>query len=412
MLLDQPPVVRSLSRSLPALLLFAALCAASAHSQDVLTYHNNNARTGLDNKETTLTLANVNSTTFGKLFTVPADGLVDAEPLYLSAVSISGVTHNLLIVATEHDTVYAYDADTGTNLWQITTLKSGETTSDKRGCPQVDARDRNHLDSRHLSSQDRQPGHLRRRHVERWFRQLPPAPARPRRHQRRRTLQRSRRHRSPVSRHRRQQFRRLRDLRSRPIQRARRPAPHQQHRLSRLGLALRLPSLHRMDHGLQRHHTGADHRAQRDSQRQRRRHLGFRRRHGRRQRRQHLPARRQRSLRHHSEFFRLPRKRRLRQRLPPPHHQRRTRRRRLLRDVQPVHRKRHRHRSRIRRRPARQREGLHRQNVATRHRRRQRRQPLRRRPHQHGQIQFRKPTTSTRNSTASSQTASGPCPRP
>ena len=85
MLLDQPLVVRSLFRSLPALLLFAALCAPTAHSQDVLTYHNNNARTGFDNKETTLTLTNVNSTTFGKLFVVPADGLVDAEPLYLSS---------------------------------------------------------------------------------------------------------------------------------------------------------------------------------------------------------------------------------------------------------------------------------------------------------------------------------------
>src|SRR5438270_8831157 len=99
----------------------------SAHSQDVLTYHNDNLRNGLNNKETTLTLTNVNSASFGKLFTLAADGLVDAEPLYLSSVSISGVTHNLLIVATEHDSVYAYDADSGARLWQITTLKSGET---------------------------------------------------------------------------------------------------------------------------------------------------------------------------------------------------------------------------------------------------------------------------------------------
>jgi hypothetical protein len=125
------------ARSLPALLLFATLCVLSARSQDVLTYHGNNARTGFDNNETTLTLANVNQATFGKLFTVAADGLVDAEPLYLSAVSISGVTHNLLIVASEHGTVYAYDADTGVQLWRITTLASGETTSDNRGCSQV-----------------------------------------------------------------------------------------------------------------------------------------------------------------------------------------------------------------------------------------------------------------------------------
>src|ERR1700722_19837340 len=125
------------SRSLPALVLFAVACTLSAGSQDVLTYHNNNSRTGFDGQETTLTLSNVSSATFGKLFTVPADGLVDAEPLYVSAVSISGVTHNLLIVASEHDSVYAYDADNGTLLWQVRTLKSGETTSDDRGCSQV-----------------------------------------------------------------------------------------------------------------------------------------------------------------------------------------------------------------------------------------------------------------------------------
>jgi len=109
----------------------------AAHSQDMLTYHNNISRNGLDNKETTLTLTNVNSASFGKLFTVAADGLVDAEPLYVSAVTIGGVSHNLLVVASEHDSVYGYDADTGAKLWQITTLKAGETTSDDRGCSQV-----------------------------------------------------------------------------------------------------------------------------------------------------------------------------------------------------------------------------------------------------------------------------------
>ncbi len=109
-----------------------------AWSQDVLTYHNNNARTGLNSSETTLTLSNVNSTSFGKLFTLTVDGLVDAEPLYLSGVPITGSgTHNLLIVATEHDSVYAFDADTGAAIWQISTLGSGETTSDDRNCGQV-----------------------------------------------------------------------------------------------------------------------------------------------------------------------------------------------------------------------------------------------------------------------------------
>lgn len=118
-------------------LALLAAAATLALSQDVLTYHDNNFRTGLNSAETILTPSNVNSASFGKLFTLSVDGLVDAEPLYLSAVPVAGVTHNVLIVATEHDSVYAFDADTGTQLWHITTLKSGETTSDDRGCSQV-----------------------------------------------------------------------------------------------------------------------------------------------------------------------------------------------------------------------------------------------------------------------------------
>jgi hypothetical protein len=119
--------------------LFLALlgCSGLAAAQDVLTFHNNNARTGADLKETTLTLANVNVNTFGRLFTLSVDGKVDAQPLYLSAVNVSGVTHNVLIVATEHGSVYAFDADSGAAIWKITTLQSGETTSDDRGCDQV-----------------------------------------------------------------------------------------------------------------------------------------------------------------------------------------------------------------------------------------------------------------------------------
>jgi hypothetical protein len=109
-----------------------------ASSQDVLTYRNNNTRTGLNSLETTLTPANVNSASFGKLFALSVDGLVDAEPLYLSAVPIQGAgTHNLLIVVTEHDSVYAFDADAGSPIWHVSALKAGEATSDNRGCGQV-----------------------------------------------------------------------------------------------------------------------------------------------------------------------------------------------------------------------------------------------------------------------------------
>lgn len=113
--------------------LFAA--AFPAVSQDVLTYHNNNARTGVNPAETILTPSNVNAASFGRLFTILVDGKVDAQPLHLSAVSIPGKgTHNLLIVATEHGTLYAFDADTGAAIWRKTTLGSGETPSDNRSC--------------------------------------------------------------------------------------------------------------------------------------------------------------------------------------------------------------------------------------------------------------------------------------
>jgi hypothetical protein len=134
------PLLKFVAAPISAVLLLLGLLvsgASTALCQDVLTYHYNNAHTGLNAKETTLTLSNVNSTSFGKLFTVTVDGLVDAQPLYLSAVTIQGATHNVLIVATEHDSVYAFDADTGTLLWQVTTLLSGETTSDDRGCKQI-----------------------------------------------------------------------------------------------------------------------------------------------------------------------------------------------------------------------------------------------------------------------------------
>jgi hypothetical protein len=134
-----PPRLSILHLVLAITLLACVFAAPSAFSQqDVRTYHNNNARTGLNSSETTLNPTNVNSTSFGKLFTLAVDGLVDAEPLYLAAVPISGSgTHNLLIVATENDSLYAFDADSGSPIWQITTLESGETPSDNRGCSQV-----------------------------------------------------------------------------------------------------------------------------------------------------------------------------------------------------------------------------------------------------------------------------------
>jgi hypothetical protein len=117
--------------------------AVTLSTIDVVTYHYDNLRTGQNLNETILTPANVNSAKFGKLGSFTVDGRVDAQPLYLSAVSIPTVgTKNVLYVATEHGTVYAFDADsvngnTSAFLWKASVLGSGETSSDDRGCGQV-----------------------------------------------------------------------------------------------------------------------------------------------------------------------------------------------------------------------------------------------------------------------------------
>lgn len=113
------------------------LTGAATLATDVATYHNDVARTGQNLQETILATSNVNSSTFGKLFTIPVDNVIDAQPLYLSAVTVSGATHNVLYAVTENDTVYAFDADTGASLWQVSVLGSGETPSDTRNCSQI-----------------------------------------------------------------------------------------------------------------------------------------------------------------------------------------------------------------------------------------------------------------------------------
>ena len=107
-------------------------------AQAVLTWHNDNARTGQNQHETILTPANVNSTAFGRLATLSVDGKVDAQPLYVPNLTIPGQgTHNVLYVATENDSLYAFDADTFAQLLHVSVLGTDEVPSDDHSCSQV-----------------------------------------------------------------------------------------------------------------------------------------------------------------------------------------------------------------------------------------------------------------------------------
>ncbi len=106
-------------RSFGAFVLFLIAVVPAFGQTSVLTQHNDNARTGQNTSETILNTSNVNVNQFGKLFAMPSDGQVYAQPLYVPGVTINGGVHNLVILATENDGVYAYDADSsGAPLWK------------------------------------------------------------------------------------------------------------------------------------------------------------------------------------------------------------------------------------------------------------------------------------------------------
>ena len=113
-------MAKHMSRILPAFLIVISLAAQA--SVNVTTWRYDTTRTGQNVNETQLTPSNVNVSTFGKLYSYSVDGHVYAQPLYIAALPIAGVPHNVLFVVTEHDTLYAFDADKNLQLWKISLI--------------------------------------------------------------------------------------------------------------------------------------------------------------------------------------------------------------------------------------------------------------------------------------------------
>jgi outer membrane protein assembly factor BamB len=128
---------------LRCLIAAAPLVGTSAPAQGVhvWTYRNDNARTGRNTSETALSPATVDKDHFGKLFSLAVDGDVYAQPLYLSGLTAGGKVRNVVFVATEHDSVFAFDADNGAKLWSVSFLTASGaqtlTSSDLSGCGDI-----------------------------------------------------------------------------------------------------------------------------------------------------------------------------------------------------------------------------------------------------------------------------------
>ncbi len=92
----------------------------------VFTYHNDIARDGVNNQEYALTPANVNASGFGKLFSCAVDGAIYGQPLWAANLTVNGARHNVVFVATQHDSLYAFDADANpcVQLWSVSLIDS------------------------------------------------------------------------------------------------------------------------------------------------------------------------------------------------------------------------------------------------------------------------------------------------
>ena len=115
--------VRYLSRqSVTTAIVFLLMLSQAEAVNTVVMQHNDYFRTGANLNESVLTTSNVNVGQFGKLFSRPVDGQIYGQPLYVQGLVISNQTHNVVYVTTEHNSVYAFDADdpTASNaLWQV-----------------------------------------------------------------------------------------------------------------------------------------------------------------------------------------------------------------------------------------------------------------------------------------------------
>jgi hypothetical protein len=112
------------------LLALETVASAATTGPDVLTQRNDLSRTGQNNAETALTLASVRPATFGKLLTLPVDGLVLAQPLTKRQVTIGGALHDVVFVATEHDSLYAFDVASGAQLWKTSYITPPSVTTE------------------------------------------------------------------------------------------------------------------------------------------------------------------------------------------------------------------------------------------------------------------------------------------
>ncbi len=132
-----------------------ALTVQASPIPDVTTYHFDNSRDGLNAQETVLTPANVTSATFGKIGFFQADGKVDAQPLYLAGLNVNGTATNVLYMATEHGSLYAFNADYGRAVMEdIAAGQRGE--SQRRSQLRSDlAGDRHHIDAGDRSREGR-----------------------------------------------------------------------------------------------------------------------------------------------------------------------------------------------------------------------------------------------------------------